>query len=143
MTPLALLFVLALTFWAGVMLYSWAATYPMFRDVGDEEFGAVHKTYERGLSPGVYVPFGTMAMVVILSVIVRPPDIPVEAVWIGAIALLGEIVTTAFCAAPLHIRLIRDGKDLRRIDLMLACNSARNVAALVGLGAAAWTLLAA
>lgn len=140
MTLVGMLFVLSLVFWAGLMVYSWATTYPMFRDIPAEGFIEVHRTYERGLPVGVYLPFGIMGFSVAAAIFVRPPEIPVPALWIGAIALAGGVITTAFCAAPMHIALIKHGKDLERIRRMLACNAARAAFAVVGLGGALWTL---
>lgn len=142
MTPIAIAFVLTLTLWAGVMIYSWATTYPMFRGIGEAEFVPVHKIYERGLPIGVYLPFGAMGLAVATAVAVAPRDIPEHALWLAGAGLAGGIATTALCAAPMHIRLIRDGKDSRRIELMLKCNAWRAVAAGAGLAAAIATLLA-
>lgn len=142
MTLIAAAFVLTLTLWAGIMIYAWAATYPMFRGIGVAEFVPVHRIYERGLPIGVYVPFGLMGVAVLAAVLARPVDVPGHALWLAAGALGGGIVTTAFCAAPMHIRLIREGKDEGRIERMLRCNAWRAAAAVVGLGAAVATLIA-
>lgn len=143
MSLIAVSFTLTLLLWAGVMLYAWSATYPMFADIGEREFVTVHRTYERGLPWGVYLPFGAMGLSVLAALVLAPPDVPLWARLVALIALAGGIVTTAFCAAPLHIALIRHGKDMRRIRQMLGCNAAR--AAFAGLGAlaAAGTLLGA
>lgn len=135
-------FVLAQAFWAGVMVYSWATTYPMFRDIGGHEFVATHRTYERGLPLGVYLPFGAMSVAVMAAATFRPDDIPIGALWLALVALFAGVVTTALGAAPLHIWLIKHGKDKDRIDRMLAWNAARTVAAAFGLAASAWVLLA-
>lgn len=142
MSWLAIAFVLTLAWWAGTMIYSWATTYPMFRDVGSAEFVAVHKTYERGLPLGVYAPFGLMGAAVLAAVLFEPAEIPAGAAWTALAALVGGAIATAFCAAPMHIQLIRGGKDSAKIERMLACNTARAAAAVVGLGAAIWTLAA-
>lgn len=141
MTVLAMIFVLTLTLWAGIMIYSWATTYPMFRGVGTGEFITVHKAYERGLPLGVYLPFSLMGLAVLAAVVLRPMDIPAVAVWLAAAALVGGIVTTAFCAAPMHLQLIKEGKDAAKIERMLACNAWRAAAAVVGLVAAVLTLM--
>jgi hypothetical protein len=122
------------------MLYAWATTYPMFRDIPDAEFGAAHKTYERGLPLGVYAPFGAMALAVLIAVIVRPAEVPTGALWMASVALAGGLGTTLFCAAPMHVALIKHGKDPARIERMLACNTARAGFALVGMAASIWTL---
>ena len=140
MSLIAMAFVLSLSLWAGIMVYSWAATYPMFRDIGAAEFAAAHRTYERGLPVGVYLPFGTMALSVLGAAILSPTDVPSPARLAAMVALGGGFVTTAFCAAPLHIALIRLGKDRRRIERMLRCNTARMLAALLGFAAAVATL---
>lgn len=142
MTIIAIGFVLTLTLWAGVMIYAWAATYPMFRGIGEAEFVPVHKIYERGLPIGVYIPFGLMGLAVVAALATRPADVPAPALWLATAALAGGIVTTAFCAAPMHIKLIREGKDAARIELMLRCNTVRAGAAVVGLAAAVATLAA-
>lgn len=143
MPLLAVIFVLTLIFWAGIMLYAWACAYPMFRDVGASDFAAVHRAYERGLPLGVYVPFAAMALAVLAAFLFGPTDVPLLARWGALIALAGGVATTALCAAPMHLRLIRDGKDDRVIRLMLACNRGRAAFAALGLGAAIWTLVVA
>jgi hypothetical protein len=142
MSWVAMAFVLTLAWWAGTMVYSWATTYPMFRDVGPAEFPAAHRTYERGLVPSVYIPFALMGLAVLAAALFRPVEIPVGAIWVAIIALAGGVVTTAFCAAPMHVQLIKEGKNVARIERMLKCNAARALAALIGFGAAIWTLSA-
>lgn len=140
MTAIAICFVLSLILWAGIMLYAWSTTYPMFRGVGAAEFAQVHDLYERGLPVGVYVPFALMGLTVCAAIVLTPTDIPRSALALGAVALVGGVVTTAFCAAPMHIRLIRQGKDAVTIERMVKCNAWRAIASLIGLAAAVLTL---
>lgn len=141
MSVVTIAFVLTQAFWAGVMIYSWSTTYPMFREIGEAEFITTHKTYERGLPWGVYLPFGAMSMAVVIAGLFRPSELPIGAVWLAVSALFAGVVTTAFGAAPLHISLIKYGKDKRRINQMLTRNTARTVAAAFGLAASVWVLV--
>lgn len=142
MTFIAVSFTLTLLLWAGVMLYAWSATYPMFADVGEEDFVTVHRTYERGLPLGVYIPFAAMAITVVFAAALAPSDIPQWARHTALAALAGGVATTALCAAPLHIALIKQGKDMARVRMMIRCNAARAGFAGLGALAAVGTLLA-
>jgi hypothetical protein len=84
-----------------------------------------------------------MTLAVIVAAITRPVDVPIYALWLALAALVGGIATTALCAAPMHIKLIREGKNSARIELMLKCNAWRAIAAGLGLGAAIATMAAA
>ncbi len=120
-------------FCTAVNCYTYRLAYPLWRWVGPQDFGTLHKDYLRRLGPVITAPHVVMFFASGMLLRWRPPFFTLT----SAIALFtldaGVVLISLLAAAPIHNRLERTGTlhdaGLRRLVSISAARSLMMLAA--------------
>lgn len=135
---------------AVVMLYNlgtiWFAqivVYPLFHQVGVEEYVAYHREYARRIPLPVILPGFSSFLLPVVLVFFRPDPVPPWMVFANVVcAGVGFLVSVAL-AIPRHNRLERAGKQPQVIRELVAFNWPRTASISVSAGLSVAMLLEA
>jgi hypothetical protein len=113
-------------------------SYPLYRAVGDSDFGVYHQLYNEAIPmPGI-LPGFTCFLAAAAFPWTRPREVPRSAaITVGLVGLLSLLSTTLW-AIPMHDRLDDAGPSTTTIDSLLAANLVRTLALTAGTATLAW-----
>jgi hypothetical protein len=103
-------------------------SYPLFRAVGEEDFAAYHRQYDRSIPAVVIVPGIASFLAGCAFWWTRPADVPAPAAAVVSAAGVVSLGSTALWAVPMHDRLDRAGRSEATIDSLLRANRLRTAA---------------
>jgi hypothetical protein len=127
----------------GTIWFAQIVVYPLFHQVGVDDYVAYHREYSRRIPLPVVLPGFSSFLLPVVLVFLRPDSVPhwmvVANVVCGGV---GFFVTVAL-AIPRHIRLEKGGKQPQVIRELVACNWPRTVSISVSAGLSVAMLLKA
>lgn len=130
---------------AGLSAYStaigWQAqlvSYPLYRAVGQDDFGAYHLQYGRTIPLVVIVPGFATFLASAAFPWTRPGPVPPRVARLVAASGLTSLASTVLWAIPRHDRLDRQGRSEEVVDSLLRANLVRSTALTVGTVALGW-----
>ena len=103
-------------------------SYPLFRAVGDAEFAAYHRQYDRSIPLVVVVPGIGSFLAGCAFWWARPAEVSRPAAAVVSAAGVVSLASTALWAIPMHERLDRSGRSAATIDSLLRANAVRTAA---------------
>ena len=103
-------------------------SYPLYRAVGDAEFPAYHRQYDRAIPLVVVVPGFVSFLGAAAFPWTRPADVPRSAAAVVALGGVVSIASTVLWAIPMHDRLDAAGRSDATVDSLLRANLLRTVA---------------
>lgn len=115
-----------------------AVSYPLFRAVGEQDFLAYHQAYSEAIPVVVILPGFATFVASIAFLRTRPPEVPLVAAAVVAVAGAVSLLSTVLWAIPMHDRLDDIGQSQATIDSLLDANLVRSLALSVGTGVLLW-----
>lgn len=126
---------------AGIAWQAQAVSYPLFREVAEQDFPAYHLAYDAAIPWVVIVP-GFLGFLTCAALPwTRPADVPRRlAVLVSATGVV-SLAATVLWAIPMHDRLDTVGQSAETITSLLQANAVRTGTITVGAAALLWALL--
>ena len=113
-------------------------SYPLFRAVGEDDFGAYHQLYNEAIPVPVIVPGFLCFLAATAFPWTRPRAVPrAAAVAVGLVGLT-SLSSTVLWAIPMHDRLDADGLSAATIGGLLSANLVRTLALTAGTVVLTW-----
>jgi hypothetical protein len=113
-------------------------SYPLYRAVAPDDFGAYHAQYESGIPLVVVGPGFVSFLAGAAFWWTRPAHVPRSAAGIVSAAGVAALLSTVLWAIPAHDRLGRDGFSHATVDSLLQANLVRSLALTAGTLALVW-----
>lgn len=126
-----------------VNFYTWVVGYPLWRYVGAEDFGSLHKEYLRRLWPVITLPHVVMFFASAALIRWRPGFVggASAAAVFGLDA--GVVAVSALVAGPVHSRFERTGVwDAAGMRRLMAVSALRSGMMVVACGLVGWWISA-